>query len=147
MKSLWKVKSFEMQTSWKVMRFSRENEQKVTPTCTLTTWSLQRAAPHTPHSTATQHSTAQQHSNTAQHSRLPAFVLNFSPLWHAEHCTGNRIAMDRPAVSSRLFSTTLTFRTPQENHIVSVPFETIEKTKMFFLDFLNLPDTTEQFKT
>ena len=37
--------------------------------------------------------------------------------------------MDSPAVSSRLFSTTLTFRTPQENHIVSVPFETIEKTK------------------
>ena len=35
--------------------------------------------------------------------------------------------MDSPAVSSRLFSTTLTFRTPQENHIVSVPFETIEK--------------------
>ena len=37
--------------------------------------------------------------------------------------------MDSPAVSSRLFSTTLTFRTPQENHIVSVPFETIEKNK------------------
>ena len=32
----------------------------MTPTCTLTTWSFQRAAPHTPHSTATQH------SNTAQ---------------------------------------------------------------------------------
>ena len=59
MKSLWKVKGFEKQTSWKVMRFSRENEQKkVTPTCTLTTWSFQRAAPHTPHSnTAQQHST------------------------------------------------------------------------------------------
>ena len=28
MKSLWKVKGFEKQTSWKVMRFSRENEQK-----------------------------------------------------------------------------------------------------------------------
>ena len=37
--------------------------------------------------------------------------------------------MDSPAVSSRLFSTTLTFRTPQENHIVSVAFETIEKKK------------------
>ena len=40
--------------------------------------------------------------------------------------------MDSPAVSSRLFSTTLTFRTPQENHIVSVPFETIEKNKKCF---------------
>ena len=40
--------------------------------------------------------------------------------------------MDSPAVSSRLFSTTLTFRTPQENHIVSVPFETIEKQNAFF---------------
>ena len=56
--------------------------------------------------------------------------------------------MDSPAVSSRLFSTTLTFRTPQENHIVSVPFETIEKNKKcFFLYFLYLPDTLEQFKT
>ena len=52
--------------------------------------------------------------------------------------------MDSPAVSSRLFSTTLTFRTPQENHIVSVPFDTIEKC---FLYFLYLPDTFVQFKT
>ena len=40
--------------------------------------------------------------------------------------------MDSPAVYPRLFSTTLTFRTPQENHIVSVPFETIEKNKKCF---------------
>ena len=45
--------------------------------------------------------------------------------------------MDSPAVSSRLFSTTLTFRTPQENHIVSVPFETIEK--MLFSIFFVQP--------
>ena len=47
--------------------------------------------------------------------------------------------MDSPAVSSRLFSTTLTFRTPQENHIVSVPFETIEKNKkmLFSLFFVS----------
>ena len=52
-----------------------------------------------------------------------------------------RIAMDSPAVSSLLFSTTLTFRTPQEIHIVSVPFDTIEKkTKnMFFSIFLVSP--------
>ena len=55
--------------------------------------------------------------------------------------------MDSPAVSSRLFSTTLTFRTPQENHIVSVPFETIEKTKNVFFYIFCLPDTLEQFKT
>ena len=57
--------------------------------------------------------------------------------------------MDSPAVSSRLFSTTLTFRTPQENHIVSVPFETIEKKQknVFFLYFVYLPDTLKQFKT
>ena len=74
--------------------------------------------------------------------RSPAFVLNFSPLWHAEHCTGNRIVMDSPAVSSRLFSTTLTFRTPQENHIVSVPFETIEKKqKMLFSIFFVISRT------
>ena len=49
--------------------------------------------------------------------------------------------MDSPAVSSRLFSTTLTSRTPQENHIVSVPFETIEKKhkKCFFSIFLVSP--------
>ena len=47
--------------------------------------------------------------------------------------------MDSPAVSSRLFSTTLTFRTPQENHIVSVPFETIEKTKNVFSLFFVSP--------
>ena len=50
--------------------------------------------------------------------------------------------MDSPAVSSRLFSTTLIFRTPQENHIVSVPFDTIEKkTKkyVFFFIFLESP--------
>ena len=47
--------------------------------------------------------------------------------------------MDSPAVSSRLFSTTLTFRTPQENHIVSVPFETIEKTKKCFSLFFVSP--------
>ena len=48
--------------------------------------------------------------------------------------------MDSPAVSSRLFSTTLTSRTPQENHIVSVPCQTIEKNKKcFFLIFLVSP--------
>ena len=48
--------------------------------------------------------------------------------------------MDSPAVSSRLFPTTLTFRTPQENHIVSVPFETIEKNKKnVFSVFLESP--------
>ena len=47
--------------------------------------------------------------------------------------------MDSPAVSSRLFPTTLTFGTPQENHIVSVPFETIEKNKknVFSLFFVS----------
>ena len=37
--------------------------------------------------------------------------------------------MDSPAVYPRMLSTTLTSRTPQENHIVSVPFQTIEKNK------------------
>ena len=45
--------------------------------------------------------------------------------------------MDSPAVYPRLFSTTLTFRTPQENHIVSVPFETIEKQNVFSLFFVS----------
>ena len=55
--------------------------------------------------------------------------------------------MDSPAVSSRLFSTTLTFRTPQENHIVSVPFETIEKTKKcFFSLFFVSPGNTNTIK-
>ena len=52
--------------------------------------------------------------------------------------------MDSPAVYPRLFSTTLTFRTPQENHIVSVPFETIEKNKkMFFPLFFVSPGHLE----
>ena len=52
--------------------------------------------------------------------------------------------MDSPAVSSRLFSTTLTFRTPQENHIVSVPFDTIEKNKkMCFFIFCVSPGHLE----
>ena len=143
------------------------SKKKVTPTCTLTTWSFQRAAPHTPHitpqhsntahrNTGQQHSTATQHSNTAQqHSTATQHSTAVYPRlsWISHHFDmqnwkGNRIAMDSPTVSSRLFSTTLTFRTPQENHIVSVPFETIEKkTKNVFHYFLYLPDTLKQFKT
>ena len=37
------------------------------------------------------------------------------------------------------FLTTLTFRTPQENHIVSVPFDTIEKNKKMFSIFCVSP--------
>ena len=51
--------------------------------------------------------------------------------------------MDSPAVSLRLFPTTLTFRTPQENHIVSVPFETIEKTKKCFFSIFVSPGHLE----
>ena len=108
MKSLWKVKGFEKQTSWKVMRFSRENEQKMTPTCTLTTWSFQRAAPHT--HTPQQHNTAQHttplhttphhttaHHTTAQHSTAQPFTrvcleflttLTCRALYGKSHCHG-----------------------------------------------------------
>ena len=51
--------------------------------------------------------------------------------------------MVSPAVYPRLFSTTLTFRTPQENHIVSVPFETIEKSKNVFSLFFVSPGHLE----
>ena len=93
------------------------------------------------------------HCECHGYCRFLALVLNFSPLRLSEHCTGNRIAMVSPAVYPRLFSstmtcralygkshchsfslpfvrtclefsTTLTFRTPQENHIVSVTFAT-----------------------
>ena len=133
MEPLWKVKGLEKQTSWKVMRFSRENEQKkkVTPTCTLTTWSFQRAAPHTPHS-----NTTQQHSTAHPFTRA---CLQFLTTLTCRALYGKCIAMDSPAVYPRLFSTTLTFRTPQENHIVSVPFDTIEKNKNVFSIFLVSP--------
>ena len=76
-----------------------------------------------------------QHSNTAQqHSTAQPFTrvcLEFLTFLTFSALHGNHNVMDSPAVYPRLFSTTLTFRTPQENHIVSVPFETIEKTFFF----------------
>ena len=79
MKSLWKVKGFEKQTSWKVVLFSRENEQKECGADMYinNVWFSQCRTTHTHtpqqsntaqrHST-THHSTATQQSNTAHHS-------------------------------------------------------------------------------
>ena len=92
------------------------------------------------HSTA--HHSSTTHHNTTQHSTPTHSLLSFV-----------RACLE--------FLTTLTFRALYENHIVSVPFETIVKnTKksdalfslildsyVFFVYFLHLPDTIGQFKT
>ena len=141
MKSLWKVKGFEKQTSWKVMRFSLKNEQKRDADMYINNVEFSACrTTHTPHS-----NTTQQHSTAQPFTRA---CLQFLTTLTCRALYGKCIAMDSPAVHPRLFSTTLTFRTPQENHIVSVPFDTIEKKqKMFFLYFWYLPDTLVQFKT
>ena len=115
----------------------------MTPTCTLTTWSFQRAAPHT-HTTATQHSTPQhsntaqqhstatQHSNTAQqHSTAQPFTrvcleflttLTCRALYGKSHCHGQSCRFLALVFDHFDFQ-----NTARESQCVSVPFETIEK--------------------
>ena len=68
----------------------------------------------------------QQKSSPGVSCRLPRACFIITLTFRADVATIMRV-MVSPFVYPRLFSTTLTFRTPQENHIVSVPFETIEK--------------------
>ena len=73
---------------------------------------------------------------TLQHShvyQLRMFVYEFlTTLHHFDNqSTVREIALSWTVLPfpRACFLTTLTFRTPQENHIVSVPFDTIEKNK------------------
>ena len=152
MKSLWKAKGFEKQTSWKVMRFSRENEQKSDADMYINNveFSACRTTQHTPqqhstalHSTATQHSnTAQQHSTATQHSNTAQQHSTAQPF--------TRVCLE--------FLTTLTCRAlygKSQRHGQSCRFLALvfnlrpsKKQKMlFFLYSLYNPDTLEQFKT
>ena len=100
MKSLWKVKGFEKQTSWEIMRFPRENEQKSDADMYINNVEFSACRiTHTPqqHNTAL-HSTATQHSNTAQqHSTAQPFTrvcleflttLTCRALYGKSHCHG-----------------------------------------------------------
>ena len=109
MKSLWKVKGFEKQTSWKVMRFSRENEQKSDADMYIN--NVEFSACRTTHThTPQQHNTAQHttplhttphhttaHHTTAQHSTAQPFTrvcleflttLTCRALYGKSHCHG-----------------------------------------------------------
>ena len=121
--------------------FSRKWAKIVTPTCTLTTWSFQRAASHTPHSNTTQqHSTATQHSNTAQqHSTAQPFTrvcleflttLTCRALYGKSHCHGQSCRFLALVFNHIDFQ-----NTARESHCVSTIW-TIEKTKSAFFFYI-----------
>ena len=76
-----------------------------------------------------------------QSCRFLALVFNHFDMQstvRVSHCHSYCMPFVRACLK---FLTTLTFRTPQESHIVSVPFETIEKNKKCFFYFFCISRT------
>ena len=100
--------------------------------------------PHRPHTTPhtqQQHTLTQQQQHTPHHTTPHHTTPHHSTPQHAttRHNTPTQSLLPFTRACLEIL-TTLTFRTPQENHIVSVPFETIEKKqKICFSIFLVSP--------
>ena len=143
MKSLWKVKGFEKRTSWKVMRFSRENEQKSDADMYINNVEFSACrTTHTPHSNTTQqHSTAQPFTRACLQFLT---TLTCRALYGKSHCHGQSCRL--PALVFDHFDFQNTAR---ESHCVNTICDHRKKTKKktFVLYFLYLPDTLKHFKT